>query len=152
MDSILAVSALHLRALNPDDQNYVRASHSYMASSLAQYSALLQQGASEFNAEALFATATLIGFQTCASRRFEVDIGYSLPLAWFHAFQGIKTVVLASWQWLRDSGSVFDIITRQPALNLDLDPLRKSFFAPLLEGMEAELATKPDSTRAETQR
>jgi len=152
MDAILAVSALHLRALNPNDQSYIRASHSYMASSIAQYSSLLQQGASESNAEALFATAALIAFQTCATRLFDMDGGYTLPIAWFHSFQGIKTVVLASWQWLRNSDSVFAIITGQPALHLDMDPHRKSFFAPLLEGMDIQLSTEVESTRAETQR
>jgi predicted phosphohydrolase len=61
MDAILAVSALHLRALNPSDRSVVRASHGYMASALAKFSSLLKDGVSELNAEALFSTAALIG-------------------------------------------------------------------------------------------
>jgi len=150
MDAILAVSALHLRALQPGDQALIRASHGYMASALAQYSLLLNRGVSAFNAEALFSTSALIAFQASASRRFDEDGGYTIPLAWFHSFQGVKTVVMASWQWLRTSDRIYPIINSQPALSLNLDPERKSFFAPLLEGMEEQLEALPESQRAET--
>ncbi|KAM3074837.1 hypothetical protein ACMFMG_008250 [Clarireedia jacksonii] len=142
MDAILAVSALHLRSVHPNDQSLVRASHGYMASALAQYSSLLNKGVSEQNAEALFSTAALVAFQASASRRFENSVengtenNYVLPLAWFHSFQGVKTVVITSWQWLRNSQRIFPIINGQPPLILDLDPERRSYFAFLLEGMD----------------
>jgi len=152
MDAILAVSALHLRALNPTDQSVVRASHGYMASALAQYSLLLKDGVSELNAEALFSTAALIAFQSTASRQFEAFDGeYLLPLSWFHSFQGIKTLVMASWHWLRNSNKVYPIISGQPALRLDSDPERTSFFAPLLDGIEQQLALEPETTRSDTE-
>jgi hypothetical protein len=153
MDAILAVSALHLRAIQPDDQSLIRASHGYMASALAQYSSLLNNGLSAFNAEALFSTSALIAFQASASRRFDDDQGdgaYSLPLAWFHSFQGVKAIVIASWQWLRTSERVYPIINGQSALALNLDPARISFFAPLLDGMEEQLEELPENARAET--
>lgn len=153
MDAILAVSALHLRALNPEDRSFVRASHGYMASALAQYSSLLQYGVCERNAEALFSTAALIAFQSSASRRFDDTEGsYAVPVSWFHSFQGVKTVVMTSWQWLRNSSRVFPIINGQPALILDLDPDRKSFFAYLLAGMEEQVAYIPSEDREETRR
>jgi len=153
MDAILAVAALHLRSIQPGDQTLIRASHGYMASALAQYSSLLNSGLSAFNAEALFSTSALIAFQASASRRFEDDQGdgtYTLPLAWFHSFQGVKTVVMASWQWLRTSDRIYPIINGQPALALNLDPDRTSFFAPLLDGMEEQLESMPEITRVET--
>jgi hypothetical protein len=153
MDAIYAVSALHLRSIHPNDQSLVRASHSYMASALAQYSSLLNSGLSEFNAEALFSTSALIAFQASASRRFDDEHsegGYVLPLAWFHSFQGVKTVVMASWRWLRNSEKVFPIINSQPPLALDLDPDRKLFFAPLLEGLQEQLDPLPEYLRADT--
>ncbi len=152
MDAILAVSALHLRSIHPEDHSLIRASHGYMASSIAQYSNLLNQGLSELNAEALFSTSALIAFQASASRRFDDEQSgvYTLPLAWFHSFQGVKTIVLASWQWLRTSNRVYPIINSQPALFLDPDPERKLFFAPLLEGLEEQLEGLPPVTRAET--
>ena len=154
MDAILAVSALHLRSVTPDDQALVRASHGYMASALAQYSSLLREGGlSELNAEALFSTSALIAFQASASRGFDdQDQGYVLPLAWFHSFQGVKTMVMASWQWLRNSDRIFPIIGAQPALMLDLEPDRKSFFSHLLEGMALQLLNEPDETRLETKK
>ena len=153
MDAILAVSALHLRSLNPEDQALVRASHGYMASALAQYSSLLREGGlSEFNAEALFSTSALIAFQASASRGFDdQDQGYILPLAWFHSFQGVKAMVMASWKWLRNSEKIFPIIGGQPALSLDFDPDRKAFFSPLLDGMAVQLLNEPEQTRAETE-
>ena len=150
MDAILAVSALHMRSLQPGDQSLIRASHGYMASALQQYSSLLNSGVSAFNAEALFSTSALIAFQASASRRFDEDGGYTLPLAWFHSFQGVKTVVMASWQWSRTSGRVYPIISSQPALALNLNPQRKSFFTPLLDGMEEQLEVLPERQKAET--
>lgn len=150
MDAILAVSALHLRAQNPDDKALIRASHGYMASALAQYASLLNSGLSALNAEALFSTSALIAFQASASRRFEDfqrDGGYTLPLAWFHSFQGVKTIVMSSWIWLRQSNRVFPIINGQPALRLDLDPDRKLFFAPLLEGLDEQEDTEEISVQ-----
>lgn len=158
MDAILAVSALHLRILQPDDRSLVRASHSYMASAIAQYSALLAQGPSESNAEALFCTAALIAFQASASRcadngiDCDSDTAYVFPLAWFHSFQGVKTVVITSWQWLRNSQKMFPIINGQPPLVLDLDPERRGFFAYLLEGIERESSADMDSVVADTKR
>lgn len=151
LDAILAISALHLRALHPADQTLVRASHGYMASALAQYSTLLRNGVCEDNAEALFSTATLIAFQSSASRLFDdSDDGYVLPLAWFHSYQGIKTVVIASWQWLRNSTRIQPIISGQPSLSLDLHPDKKTFFSHLLDGVDEQIASEPEETSAET--
>jgi hypothetical protein len=151
MDAILAISALHLRTLNPADKTLVRASHGYMASALAQFSALLRNGVSKENAEALFATAALIAFQSSASRLFDdSDDGYVVPIAWFHSYQGIKTVVIASWQWLRDSNRIQPIISGQPPLSLDLRPDKTTFFSSLLDGIDEQLVAETESTRAET--
>ncbi|KAL7627967.1 hypothetical protein AAE478_002163 [Parahypoxylon ruwenzoriense] len=148
-DALLAVSALHLRSHSPQDQDLVRASHAYMASTLSEYGASLSKGINESNAEALFLTAALIAFQSTASRIFTRDDssdlkdrsgGYALPLSWFHSFQGVKAVVASSWQWLRHSGIVVPIIESQPALNLDLSGQNANFFGHLLNGVEEEVA------------
>jgi hypothetical protein len=145
MDAILAVSALHMRSRSPNDQTLVRATHSYMASSISQYSNLLTGGISAENAEALFCTAALIAFQASASRSVEnPDSQYVVPIAWFHSFQGVKTVVMASWHWLRSSERVSPIINSQPALSLNLDANRRLFFAPLLEGLEDQFKSLPE--------
>ncbi|KAI0852782.1 hypothetical protein F5Y00DRAFT_226086 [Daldinia vernicosa] len=160
-DALLAVSALHLRSHAPQDQELIRASHSYMASTLSEYSARLGKGINESNAEALFLTAALIAFQSTASRIFTRDDsgdlkdrsdGYSLPLSWFHSFQGIKAVVASSWQWLRHSGIVIPIIESQPALNLDLSGQNANFFGHLLAGVEEEVTSLDDPTIQELTR
>ncbi len=153
MDALLSVSALHMRTLHPADLSLARASHAYMASTLSQYSGLLSGGLSKVNSEALFATSALIAFEASASRRFEDELlngHYTLPLAWFHSFQGVKTVVMSSWQWLRSSEKVFPIINSLPALFLDLDEDRKLFFAPLLEDLDEEVALLPQRLQADT--
>lgn len=153
-DALLAVSALHLRSYTPNDQELVRASHSYMATTLSEYSASLSQGINEENAEALFLTAALIAFQSTASRIFSRDDGgdvkdrsdgYVLPMSWFHSFQGVKAVVASSWMWLRNSRVVIPIIEAQPALNLNLSEHETTFFGDLLLGLDDELAQYGES-------
>lgn len=180
-DAVLSVAALHLRSQAPDDKALAHASHAYTASTLAEYCASLDRGITADNAEALFLTATLIAFQSVASRIFARDDAetdhqqqqqqggdaaayaagggggplppgvsaasryYALPLPWFHAFQGVKTVVASSWMWLRTSSVVKTVIDSQPSLQLDLDPLAPdSFFGHLLDGLaDDELAREP---------
>ncbi|TQV95744.1 hypothetical protein V2A60_000921 [Cordyceps javanica] len=154
-DAILAVSALHLRSLNPDDKNLVQATHAYSASALADYCSSLAGGIHDENAEALFLTACLIAFQATASRIFIKDDGemtpstgknssrYPLPSAWFHAFQGVKTIVATSWQWIFNSPTVVAVINSQPSFQLDMNPLgSSSFFGHLLEGVEDEISSE----------
>lgn len=69
-DAMLAVAALHLRSLLPGDQELVEASHRYMALSLGGYSRSLGAGITAENAEALFLAASLIAFQSSATRIF----------------------------------------------------------------------------------
>ncbi|KAL8397636.1 hypothetical protein RB594_004373, partial [Gaeumannomyces avenae] len=162
-DGILAVAALHLRSLNPRDQEVVRASHAYMASSLREYSDVLTRGINASNAESLFLTSTLIAIQSTATRVFTKDesivvphpadgsvarnraaLGvYGLPLSWFHSFQGVKAVTAASWQWLRHSSAVIPIINSQPVLQLDFNSTKPTFFGHLLDGLDQELAALP---------
>ncbi|KAJ4295979.1 hypothetical protein N0V88_004681 [Collariella sp. IMI 366227] len=160
-DAILAVAALHLRSMMPNDKELVRASHAYMAASLAEYSAALTKGINHTNAESLFLTSALIAFQSTATRVFmkdEVMVGpgadidadankqrnqppgcYAIPFSWFHAFQGVKAITAASWQYLRVSPVVTQVINSQAALQLDLSTGPETFFGHLLEGLDEEL-------------
>ncbi|KAK4145457.1 uncharacterized protein C8A04DRAFT_35735 [Dichotomopilus funicola] len=162
-DAILAVAALHLRSLRPNDKELIRASHAYMAASLAEYSSALTKGISHENAESLFLTSTLIAFQSTATRVFmkdEVSVGaghdgdaeagrrrdhpsgcYSIPFSWFHSFQGVKAITAASWQYLRASPVATEVINSQAVLQLDFTAGPKTFFGHLLDGLEEELAT-----------
>ncbi|TPX16582.1 uncharacterized protein E0L32_003876 [Thyridium curvatum] len=168
-DAVLAVAALHLRSLQPNDRELIRASHGYMASSLRAYSETLTKGIqSTANAEALFLTSTFIAFQSTATRIFSKDElslntgavngfaktggppgGYAIPLSWFHAFQGVKAITAASWPWLRQSRVVIPIIESQPVLQLDFSNSGQQFFDHLLDGLDEELAELPDDDRQE---
>lgn len=149
VDAILSVAALHLRALHPEDRALVQASHAYSASTLAAYCAALNTGITPDNAEALFLTASLIAFQSTASRIFNKDDAnnassrYAVPLAWFHAFQGVKAVVASSWQWISGSSAVKAVIDSQPSFTLNMNPrANDSFFGHLMEGLDEELSTE----------
>lgn len=159
-DAILAVAALHLRSMSPDDKELVRASHAYMAASLAEYNAALTKGIDHTNAESLFLTSALIAFQSTATRVFSKDElplttndvdgdaaklrnpgsgCYSIPFSWFHSFQGVKAITAASWQYLRVSPVVTQVINSQAVLQLDFNIGSESFFGHLLEGLDEEL-------------
>lgn len=156
MDALLAVSALHMRTLTPNDGQLVRLFHGYMASSLAQYTQTLSSGVNEQNAEALFTTSALIAFQASACRRFtneqtygEVAEPYQLPVQWFHSFQGVKTVVLTSWRWLRMSLHVRPIIAAQPALSRDTYVRAPEPFSHLLGTVQEQVKDLPPSEASE---
>lgn len=144
-DAILAISALHLRSFNPNDTALDLASHIYSASALADYRSSLIGGINEDNAEALLLTACLIAFKAIASRIFingrrdENNTGYPLPLAWFHAFQGIKTIAAVSWPWVSNSGIAVAVINSEIFSQLDLSfQGSNSFFGHLLDDVEDE--------------
>lgn len=160
-DAILAISALHMRSQCPNNAELVRASHAYMASCLNHYSNSLQEGINPNNASALFLTSTLIAVQSTATRIFNKDdISFALatsgghrvrdvngatsvyqpPLSWFHSFQGVKTVVSASWPWLKESEMILTIIDSQPVLHLNFSRASEGFFGHLLDDLDEELA------------
>jgi len=146
----------------PNDKELVRASHAYMAASLAEYSAALTKGIDHTNAESLFLTSALIAFQSTATTVFmkdEIMVGsgddddadsgrqrnrpsgcYSIPFSWFHSFQGVKAITAASWQYLRVSPVVTQVINSQAALQLDFSAGPETFFGHLLEGLDEEIA------------
>lgn len=162
-DAMLSVAALHLRSQKPTDKDLVQASHAYSAATLSAYVNTLNKGITAENAEALFLTASLIAFQATAQRIFIKDDAevngsdgasrYTVPMAWFHAFQGVKTVVATSWQWIRNSNIVQAVIDSQPSFQLDLNPHGpNSFFGHLLDGLDEELANEtPDKETATSQ-
>ncbi|KAL2283420.1 hypothetical protein FJTKL_10012 [Diaporthe vaccinii] len=160
VDAILAVSALHMRSLYPNDTELTRAGHAYMASCLNNYSNSLKSGINADNAATLFLTSTLIAFQSTATRIFTKDespfalmnaggyegrdIGasgsvYQPPLTWFHSFQGVKTVVAASWAWLKQNDIILAIIDSQPVLNLNFSRATEGFFGHLLDDLDEEI-------------
>lgn len=159
-DALLAVTALHLRSQCPEDRRLVHACHAYSASALEDYLATLNGGINADNAEALFLTSSMIAFHACASRIFIKDDGettpnpanggskYTVPTAWFHAFQGVKTVVATSWQWIRHSQTAKAIIDSQPSFQLDMNPLTSaSFFGHLLRDLDQETVNETPQER-----
>jgi hypothetical protein len=140
-----------------------------MAASIAEYSAALNKGIDETNAEALFLTSALIAFQSTATRTFMKDeitfngmsnqteegterasqLGvYAVPFSYFHSFQGVKAITAASWQYIRHSPVVIQIINSQVALQLDFSTSSRGFFGHLLDDLEEELSTMEARVRS----
>lgn len=160
MDAILAISALHIRSYSPNDKDMVRASHAYMASCLSAYTGNLATGIDAGNAAAMFLTSSLIALQSTATRIFSKDesqfalgnfprmenVGfgstYQPPLACIHSFQGVKSIVAASWSWLKENDVILSIIDAQPVLNLNFMRASEGFFGHLMHGMDEELASQ----------
>ncbi|OAA65458.1 c6 zinc finger domain containing protein [Niveomyces insectorum RCEF 264] len=71
--------------------------------------------------------------------------GYSLPMSWFHALQGVKAVTAAAWMWLRRSEVALPIVNSQPILQLEIASASAGFFGHLLEGLDEEVAALPRS-------
>jgi hypothetical protein len=62
MDSLLAVSAFHLRRLTASDRSLTETAHRYMLRAIAEHSKQVSQGITSENAEIIFATSTFIAF------------------------------------------------------------------------------------------
>lgn len=170
MDAILAVSALHLRSICPNDKELIYASHAYMTSCINAYSSSLNAGIDANNAANLFLTSTLIAFQSTATRIFTKDESlfskpsascasadgspagstYQPPLAWFHSFQGVKTIVAASWPWLKQNEVILSLIDAQPVLNLNFSRAGEGFFGHLLSDLDDELASLDASSGSDS--
>ncbi|KAK3936913.1 hypothetical protein QBC46DRAFT_20188 [Diplogelasinospora grovesii] len=159
-NALLAVAALHLRSFSPDDRILTQASHAYIGAALADYKNELSKGIDQSNAEGLFLTCSLVTLHSVALRalaRDELSIdwengivpadyrdsgtaakGYTPPLSWFYALQGVKVVTASSWRYLRGNPVVTQIMNSLDGLQLDFT-IGHGFFDKLLVGLENEL-------------
>jgi hypothetical protein len=80
------------------------------------------------------------GMDGTAKQRSQPSGCYAIPFSWFHSFQGVKAITAASWQYLRVSPVVTQVINSQAALQLDFTTGPETFFGHLLEGLDEELA------------
>lgn len=97
MDATLAFAAASLRISCPGNPVFVRASHGYLARSIAKQTKELTGGITKTNFEGLYLTACLIAMHTLfqrryASIRFDED---SSVAEWFYAFRGLRAITLA---------------------------------------------------------
>jgi hypothetical protein len=92
-DAILGFAAFYLRYLDPLDEEMARASHQYMLRALRGHAQDLRSGIDETNAEAAFATSTLVAVHACMSQKFfTASKAPQAPMHWFRPYQGIVAV------------------------------------------------------------
>jgi len=102
-DILLAVSALHLRFLNPNDQSVQLASSYYLDLGLQKLNSMLSE-VNEENSPLVFVSSALVALHVLVSR-LELKRGnqYFVPSAWFRMLQGIKNIASLSRPWIMKS-------------------------------------------------
>lgn len=137
MNIFLANSALHLRLLNPSDQQAVFASVYYFCLGLKTCKEMLNR-VSEENSCMLFASAGAIAMQQLLSRQeLPLETLYTLPTSWFRAMRGLRAIVSATEIWLRQSNlKALLLACRLPDPWIPMDQV--DHFTYLLEDLENE--------------
>lgn len=103
MDLLLAVSALHLRLLDPSDESVTFASYYYFDLAVKKSTELLPK-LSEENSCLLFASASLIALRALLSRQeMPLEEHYVLPTTWFRTLRGVRTVTSVARPWILKS-------------------------------------------------
>lgn len=136
-DTLLAVSALHLRIKNPNDYLVRVASSYYLSRGLRK----LNHEISEINREnspSIFTASVLVALYILVSRQ-EQEPGkqYFVPSAWFRALQGTRHIASVGRIWI--SKSIFEPLLLRDELSSNGWPLSGNApFMELLKGLEGE--------------
>lgn len=114
LNLLLAVSALHLRSLNPNDLEVRMASSYYLDLGLQKFIGMLDE-INEENSPFLFVSSVLVALYASVSR-LELKLGnqYSVPGAWFRTLHGISTIVSISRPGIRKSNLEPLLVKDQP--------------------------------------
>ncbi|KAE8453193.1 hypothetical protein EG329_011260 [Mollisiaceae sp. DMI_Dod_QoI] len=108
MDALLGFSAFNLRKLEGGDKDLSLASHKYMTTAIKAHSQELSKGINDQNAEILFAGSSLIAFVAVSSHEY-LSAGEDeaeLPLHWFQPWQGVRSIVKVSWDFIHTEAIV----------------------------------------------
>jgi hypothetical protein len=117
MSALLAISALHLRNLTPDDPDLTYAAGHYFGHAVRKYRPALAH-ITEPLAEPVLMTAMIVGFYTwLVSWTPNVGTPYVLPLQSFYLIRGVFDILMevgpwvksANLQWLYEQPPVEDI-------------------------------------------
>ena len=100
LNALLALTALHLHNINPDDQILGRASLTYLDRAVTKHQAALSR-VDYGSAEPLLVAAVLIAHHTWLTAHSK-DPGerYAIDLRTYHMWNGIKALVQQSQPWL----------------------------------------------------
>lgn len=107
LNALLAISALHLRALLPNDQALTYAARHYFDKAISEHRRLLNR-VDAGNAESLLAAAILLTYHTwLASHQPNFNGPYQLPLQVYYMAQGILALSNHITPWLQQSNGSF---------------------------------------------
>ncbi|TVY47937.1 hypothetical protein LOCC1_G001618 [Lachnellula occidentalis] len=134
LSALLGISALHLSALNPEDQRVAFAAQHYFDRAVSQHRLALGNVEHQ-DAEAILATAILICHHTwLASNSTPVEEPYVLPLQTYYMARGIQVLFDQMWPSLK--GSAYLWYAEQ---GVGMDDGMPSHFDPFLVGMQQDL-------------
>jgi Fungal specific transcription factor domain len=102
MDALLAMAALHLGNMSPEGHSITRVAPHYFALALAGYNKSLRQ-LNQANSGLVFISSAVIALYASLSRRELSAMRYTIPVAWFWTFRGVRAVASAAWLWITDS-------------------------------------------------
>jgi hypothetical protein len=103
LSALLAISALHLRNLTPDDPELIYAAGHYFGQAVRKYRPALTH-ITEPMAEPLLMTAMIIGFYTWSvSYMPNPGTPYALPLQSFYLIRGVFDILIEVGGWIKST-------------------------------------------------
>jgi len=103
MSALLAISALHLRTLSPDDPDLTYAAGHYFGQAVRKYRPALAH-ITESLAEPVIMTAMIVGFYTwLVSYTPNPGTPYTLPLQSFYLIRGVFEILMEVGPWIKST-------------------------------------------------
>jgi hypothetical protein len=101
LSALLAISALHLRGIAPDDPDLTYAAGHYFGQAVRKYRPALAH-ITEPMAEPLLMTAMIVGFYTWSvSYTPNPGTPYTLPLQSFYLIRGVFEILMEVTGWIK---------------------------------------------------
>jgi hypothetical protein len=147
MSALLAISALHLRNLTPDDPDLKYAAGHYFGQAVRKYRPALAH-ITESMAEPVLMTAQIVGYYTwLVSWAPSPGTPYILPLQSFYLIRGVFDILLEIGPWIKSPNLKW--LYQQPPTEDTNDPPSTPFLVSYHLDRERFMRTFDDSVSAE---
>jgi hypothetical protein len=147
MSALLAISALHLRNLTPDDPDLTYAAGHYFGQAVRRYRPALVN-ITEPLAEPVIMTAMIVGFYTwLVSWAPNPGTPYTLPLPAFYLIRGVFDILMEVGPWIKSTNLKW--LFEQPPVEDINDPPTTPFMVSYHLDRERLMKTLDDSTTLE---
>jgi hypothetical protein len=147
MSALLAISALHLRFLTPDDPDLTYAAGHYFGQAVRKYRPALAH-ITEPLAEPVLMTAMIVGYYTwLVSWTPNPGTPYTMPLQSFYLIRGVFDILMEVGPWIKSSNLKW-VFVQPPVEDLD-DPASTPFLVTYHLDRERFMKTLDDSISPE---